>query len=507
MTPAMPDQIQHLTNTGRVKGLIHPVAQDILYTQDFDAMCLNELRPMSQVDLAHLLMLRRTEILSHTITDPLIDVILELQSTEFAPLRGRTAPRGTYMLYESFLIEKLGIDLGGYLQTARSRNDLSATMQRMRQRIALANLVDDLIELQNTLLRQAEKYLATPFPVFTHYQAAQPTTLAQYFLAVVTALQRSHNSLEDQFRQLAICPLGAGAITGTSFPIETDTTAAYLGFDHGPTNAIDMVASRDHALRSVQECAILGVTISRLGHDLQLWTTQDFNLLEVDDNLVGISSMMPQKRNVYLPENVKGRLATALGSVQAMTMAMHATPFSNSISVGTEATKHVWPALSDTSDAIRLMTLLVAGIRPRENHIKQRLADGYCGATCLADGLVQFAGYSFRDAHHIVGGLINELQKNGMTDLVEGLMKFHPDLAHLCDKIDLSPDAIVRNQRFGGGTAPDIQSLQLEMARFECNRMTDHISTLRKSWADAEADLRGCANDVRMRQAALTKLG
>lgn len=478
-----------LADSGRVKGLIHPVAQAILYPADFETMRRNELAPMTRVDLAHLVMLRRTGILRPEVVTPLIAAILDLRQVDFEPLRGRPAPRGTYMLYESWLIEQLGPDIGGSLQTARSRNDLSATMQRMRHREALAHLVDALLDLEAALLAQAAAHLDAPFPLFTHYQAAQATTLAQYFLAIVASLQRGHAAFTEQFGHLGACPLGAGAVTGTTFPIDTDMTAALLGFDSGPDNAIDAVASRDHILRSLHECVTLGTTVSRLAHDLQLWTTQEFGLLAVDDDLVGISSMMPQKRNIYLTENVKGRVATAQGAAQSAAMAMHSTPFSNSIAVGTEAAKHLWPALADTQDALRLITLLVAGVRPCKDRVAQRLSEGFCAATVLADGLVQHADLSFRDAHHAVGGLIRDMLEAEMTDLAAGLRRFRPDLAHVTEHVSLSPETIVRRQRFGGGPAPEVQAIGLARAEIEHRRMTATVAERRAHWAGALARL------------------
>lgn len=489
MAQSLPAAEKDLMDSGRVKSLIHPVAQDILYAADFETVRDTELVPISHVDLAHLLMLLTTGILRREVVVPLISAILDLRDARFEPLRGRPAPRGTYMLYESHLIERLGIETGGALQTARSRNDLSATIQKMRHREALADLAEAMLELEAALLTQAARHLDTVFPVFTHYQAAQVTTLAQYFLAIAASVQRCHGVLEIQFDHLSASPLGAGAVTGTTFPIDTDMTASLLGFASGPENAIDAIASRDHVLRSVTECATLGATLSRLAHDLQLWTTQDYGLLEVDDSLVGISSMMPQKRNIYLTENVKGKLATAQGAAQAAAFAMHSTPFSNSIAVGTEATRHLWPALNDTRDALRLITLLVAGVRPRQDRIVQRLAEGFCGATALADGLVRHAGLSFRDAHHVVGGLIRDMQDAGMTGLEEGLRAFRPDRAHLLDRVDLNPTRILERQRYGGGPAPDVQAGLLVQIRGEHRRMSEFLAERRNIWRRASARL------------------
>ncbi|MBL4801200.1 MAG: hypothetical protein JKY45_04845 [Emcibacter sp.] len=489
----MPD-IHHanepdLANSGRVKGLIHSVAQDILYSADFDSVRRNELVWMSRIDLAHLVMLRETGILRQGAVTPLIAAILNLRETGFDALQNLPMPRGTYMLYESYLIDLLGVEVGGVLQTARSRNDLGATLQRMRHRVALADLTETLLDLEAALLDQAHKHLHQPFPLFTHYQAAQVTTLGQYFLAITASLQRGHAVLETLFDNLAVCPLGAGAIGGTGFEIDTNLTATLLGFETGPDNSIDAIASRDHVQRTLSECGTLGGTVSRLAHDLQLWTTQEFGLLEVDDILVGISSMMPQKRNIYLTENVKGKLATALGATQSAAVAMHSTPFSNSISVGTEACKHLWPAMDDTVDALRLITLLVEGLRPVTERITARISDGFCTATALADALVRHNNLSFRDAHHCVGRLVRDMQDAGETDLAKGLRQFQPGLAEVLAHVDLSPDGVISSQKYGGGPAPAVQSKLCSKAKAEHSRMSAELAEKRQVWVCAETRL------------------
>lgn len=490
MTDMCYNQIPVPSDTGRVKSVIHRVAQEILYTGDFEEMRRDELDWMSQIDLAHLVMLHETAILNISVTGPLTRAIMRLQADAFEPLRGKAAPRGTYMLYEGFLIDQLGDDVGGSLQTARSRNDLGATIQRMRHRQALCDLSDTVLELEAALLDQAGAHLDTPFPLFTHYQAAQVTTLAHYMLAITEALQRSHAEIEMQLSRLTVCPLGAGAVAGTGFPINTDLTSSLLGFDVGPNNSIDVIASRDHVQRTLSECATLAITVSRLVHDLQLWTTQDYGLLDVDDTLVGISSMMPQKRNIYLTENVKGKLATAQGCLQTAAMAMHATPFSNSIAVGTEASKHLWPALKDTGDAIRLTSLLVSGLRQVTTRTETRIADGFCAATMLADGLVCHAGLSFRDAHHCVGSVIRQMQLCGQTDLQSGFAELRPDLAPVLERLDLSPVGIIEAQRFGGGPAKVVQARNLDRAQAELSRFKDVIRKKRRMWACAAHNLK-----------------
>ena len=329
-----------------------------------------------------------------------------LRAVGFAPLRGREARRGTYLLYEDWLTTRLGPRVAGVLPTGRSRNDLNATVFLLRLRRPYQRLMTELTRLQATLLRGARRHAGAVMPAYTHYQAAVPITLGHYLAGVALAVDRDVALLAAAREALGRCPLGAGAGGGTGVPLDTRRTAELLGFAEPVTHSLDAVAAREPALRLLAGTAVLGVTLSRLAADLLLWTTAEFGFLALPDELAGSSSLMPQKRNPFLLEHVKGRAASPLGAFVAAATAMHATPFANSVAVGAEACRHVTGALSATADAAVLLRLVVAGARPDEGAMRARAVTGHTTATALADRLVAERGLSFREAHHLVGAAL-----------------------------------------------------------------------------------------------------
>ncbi|HEV3363817.1 MAG TPA: lyase family protein, partial [Acidimicrobiia bacterium] len=229
-------------------------------------------------------------------------------------------------------------------------------------------------------------------------------------------------------------PLGAGTGHGSALPIAPARTAALLGFERPAPHALDAVASRDVVLRLLSAAAVLGVTASRLAADLLLWTTAEFAFLELPDELVGSSSAMPQKRNPFLLEHVKGRSARAAGAFVAAATAMHAAPFSNSVAVGTEGCAGVVEALDAAAHSVTLLRLVVAGARPRPGAMLARAIAGQTTATAAAERLVAEEGLSFREAHRLVGRLLAE--ERPLDD-------------RNADGLD--PMAVALGARFGGG--------------------------------------------------------
>jgi argininosuccinate lyase len=252
-----------MLNTGRIQHALTPAARAILFGKTADASVDAELRYATQVDCAHLLMLAECGIVDHARVARLLKEIEKLRLSDFQPLYGRSAPRGLFLLYEDYLIEKLGARTGGILQTARSRNDLNATILRLRLRLPYLHLLDEVLRAQAVLLRRSQKFADVVMPAYTHYQTAVPVTYGHYLAGVAQALGRDIEALFGAGSGLHQCPLGAGAVGGTSLTINAARTAVLLGFDDPIANSIDAVASRDLILRLLAAQAILGVTLSR----------------------------------------------------------------------------------------------------------------------------------------------------------------------------------------------------------------------------------------------------
>lgn len=488
MKNPMCNRHDRMEDTGRVRRSLTSSARRILFDSTAEAGIDAELNISSQIDEAHLVMLAEQDIISTSNACAILRAIAELRASNFDALRGLAAPRGLYLLYENYLVEKLGPEVGGELQTGRSRNDLNATIFRMRLRKPYLLLIREVLRLQVVLIRRARKFADVVMPAYTHYQAAVPVTYGHYLAGIAVALERDLDGVFAINADLNRSPLGAGAAGGTSLAINPARTASLLGFEEPASHSIDAVASRDIALRLLASVSILSVTLSRLANDLLLWTTSEFGLISLPDHLVGSSSMMPQKRNPFLAEHVKGRSSSALGAFVSAATAMHSTPFSNSIAVGTEAVGHIWKALTATTEAVTLSRLLVDDARPQQDLMFQRSIEGHTFATELANKLVVDHGMAFRSAHRVVGKAVRESIEQGvplhaMSVVLPGSNNTSVSLG------ELDPRSIVRTSTYGGG--PGCESFQscIKALVDRWNKYVCLHQAQSKKWQSAEKTL------------------
>ncbi|HEV2886250.1 MAG TPA: argininosuccinate lyase [Jatrophihabitans sp.] len=436
-----------MSGTGRLVAEISPRTRQVVYGDLSPAEMAAELALMVRVDQAHLAMLAATGLIPPAAASSLLTCIAELSAQGFQPLFERPVPRGLYLMYEGYLIDKLGPDIGGVLHTGRSRNDLKACITTVRLRNWLLDFGEQAVRLKAVLLSRARAYRSVVMPIYTHYQAAMPISYGYYLLGLALAVERDLDALASAAQELRSCPLGAGAVAGTDLPIDPALTARLLGFSTGNPHALDAVASRDVALRLLGAVSGLTITLSRLASDLQLWSTAEFGLVEFPDRLVGGSSAMPQKRNAFLLEHLKAKAGQAIGSWTAAAGMMAGTPFSNSIEVGTEAMAGIWQGLRAGEQAVLLGQVLVSGARPVPGRMAERAESGFTAATSIANRLVQ-QGMPFRSAHHLVGDAVRRAVEAGSTKLAEFGPPGWLDGIGLTD-LDLGE--LMESQRYGGG--------------------------------------------------------
>ena len=484
-----------MKNTGRILHGLTPTARRILFESSSNTDVVAELDHITEVDRAHLVMLAECGIIDRSHACPLLRAIDELRQTDFAPLHGRSAMRGLFILYEDYLIEKLGVRTGGILQTARSRNDLNATVLRLRLRRPYLNLINEALRLEVVLLRRAARYSNVVMPAYTHYQAALPITYGHYLAGIALALSRDIEGLFDARRDLTRCPLGAGAAAGTALPINTSRTALLLGFDQTPQNSIDAVASRDLVLRILANAAILGITLSRIATDFLNWTTSEFGFLYLPDHLVGSSSLMPQKRNPFLLEHIYARGTSAIGAFVAASASMHGAPFTNSIAVGTEAVGNVWKALQSVRETITLTRLVVAGAQPQQETMLKRASDGYTSATELANRLMIEGGVSFRSAHHKIGELVKHAIEAGGEPL-QTASRLLIDDETIISVEGLDPVSVAMAANQGGGPGLKAQKECLDGLRATWLAQKAQSLKLNNQWRTAPAILNRAVQQV-----------
>ncbi len=401
-------------DTGRIRRPLSPTARRVAFPPPSD--CGDELGAISEVDRAHLVMLAERRLIPPEAGAATLAEIMRLRRVDFAPLRNREARRGLYLLYEDWLVSRLGERTAGASRLGRSRNDLNATVFLLRLRTPYSRLMAELCRLQAVVLRGARRHRHLVMPAYTHHQPAFPTTFGHYLAGLALALDRDLAPLAAAADGLECCPLGAGAGGGTGVPIDPARTAELLGFAVPVRHSLDAVAARDPALRLLAGLAVAGVTMSRMASDLLAWTTDEFGFLWLPDELVGSSSALPQKRNPFLLEHVKGKSAAPLGSLVAAAGALHATPFANSVAVGGEGAPHLFPALDAVADAAALLGLVLAGARPRPEVMAVRAREGHTTAAALAEQAVAGGELSFREAHHLIGKMLTDEQDPQLPD-------------------------------------------------------------------------------------------
>jgi argininosuccinate lyase len=475
---------------GRIRAILCPEALDIVRPLPRPDERIATLDRLAAIDEAHLLMLVHAGILTTRAAAPVLKGIAALRAERYAEIADRRAPRGVYALYEQTLIARLGADVAGVVHTARSRNDINACAFKLELREQFSVGFRSLWRLRAALLGKAADTVAVIMPVYSQFQPGQPGTLAYYLWSVATALERDQQALLDLVTELQVCPLGACAGAGTDFAIRPHVSASLLGFSHSHVSALDAVASRDLGLRLLAVWAICSTTASRLAQDLQLWTMADVRLLDLPDELAGGSSLMPQKKNPYLLEIVKGKLVSLPSALNFSMHAMQKTPFSNSVEVGTEGVSGCAEAAGAFADSCDLLRMMVEGMRPRADRGEKAARAGAVIATQVVNTLVRDQQLSFHEAHRLVGSQI--------ADAIEADRDPLAALAATSERLFEGLGAAAQALRYGGG--PGIVATQLANAQESLRRMSDEFTAQTVAWADAD-HARVCAVEALIAEA------
>jgi argininosuccinate lyase len=327
-----------------------------------------------------------------------------------------------HMAVEEAVLAETGAEVGGNLHIAKSRNDQVATAIRMELRSELLSLMDSVIAMQQALMESAAKHVNTVILEYTHLQPAQPVTFAHYLLSQIGGLSRDLERLQSAYQHVNLCPLGAGALATTSFPINRKTTAELLGFDAVLDNSLDAVGSRDFIVETVSALTLMAVNLSRLAEDLIIWSSPEFGVVELPDEFTSTSSIMPQKKNPEVLEVIRARASYALGDYVTCAGILKALPSTYNLDFQ-EVTPKLWATMDNLSKSLCILTALIPNLKV--NQIKpDDPAAGFVGATELANMLVRKYKVPFRTAHKIVGALVKALidDKKTLKDATSGLL-------------------------------------------------------------------------------------
>ncbi len=405
--------------------------------------------------IAHATMLGKVGILT---AQEVTDIINGLEGIREDIVAGRfewsVALEDVHMNIETELTKRIGIS-GKKLHTGRSRNDQVATDIRLYVRDEIDTIGKELTRLQQALLDVAEREAETIMPGFTHLQTAQPITFGHHMMAWYEMLERDFGRLQDCRVRLNYSPLGAAALAGTSYPIDREYTAQLLGFTAATRNSLDSVSDRDFAIELAACASILMTHLSRFSEELVLWTSSQFDFVDLPDRFCTGSSIMPQKKNPDVPELVRGKTGRVNGHLVALLTLMKSQPLAYNKD-NQEDKEPLFDLIDTVRDCLKAYADMVPAIKPKKENLYNAALKGYATATDLADYLVR-KGIAFRDAHEIVGKSVayGIAQKKDLSALsLAELQQFSAQISDDVFKV-LTLEGSVQARNHVGGTAPN----------------------------------------------------
>ncbi|MDL0420456.1 argininosuccinate lyase [Caldibacillus thermoamylovorans] len=308
-----------------------------------------------------------------------------------------------HMNIERMLIEEIG-PVGGKLHTGRSRNDQVATDMHLYLRNQTKEIIELIRFVQEAIISQAKQHVETILPGYTHLQRAQPISFAHHLLAYFWMFERDKERLQDSLKRINWSPLGAGALAGTTFPIDRQFSAKQLGFETVYPNSLDAVSDRDFILEFLSIASILMMHISRLSEELVLWSSQEFQFVELDDSFCTGSSIMPQKKNPDVPELLRGKTGRVYGNLIGLLTTLKGLPLAYNKDLQ-EDKEGMFDTVETLAGSLQLLAPMIETMTVKKENMYKAVSQDYSNATDLADYLAG-KGIPFREAHEIIGRIV-----------------------------------------------------------------------------------------------------
>lgn len=424
--------------------------------------------------IAHVQMLAKQSIISEEEADKIVDALRKIkQMIDSGEFDFRIEDEDIHMNIEHKLIEMIG-KTGGKLHTARSRNDQVALDIRLLLRDAALEIVDKLYLLLKEIVKLAKNNIDVSMPGFTHLQHAQPVLFSHYLLAYYEKFKRDADRFKDTLKRIDVMPLGSGALAGTGFPIDRRFVAEKLKFSKISRNSMDAVSDRDFAIEFLNDVAIFAMHTSRFAEEMILFSTSEFDFIELPDEFCTGSSIMPQKKNPDAVELIRGKTARTYGNLVQLLTLMKSLPLTYNRDMQ-EDKESLFDSIDTALDIINIMIKLLPGIKPKQESMENALKKGFITATDLADYLTR-KGLSFREAHKVVGSIVAYAEQNSkrLEELsIDELKKFSEHITS--DVIDiLHYKKAIDSRKSYGGTAKDnvakvIEEIEKELEKKEGN--------------------------------------
>lgn len=369
-----------------------------------------------------------------------------------------------HMNIEKYLIEEIG-PVGGKLHTGRSRNDQVATDMHLYLRKKTEAIIVLVEQVQSAILSQAEEHVETIVPGYTHLQRAQPISFAHHLMAYFWMLERDKERLQDSLKRINWLPLGAGALAGTTFPINRERVAEILGFDKVYPNSMDAVSDRDFILEFLSAAAIIMTHISRLSEELVIWSSQEFQFVELDDSFCTGSSIMPQKKNPDVPELLRAKTGRVYGDLIGLLTVIKGLPLAYNKDMQ-EDKEGMFDTVETLEGTLMLLAPMIETMTVKKEVMRAAVNQDFSNATDIADYLVN-KGVPFREAHEIIGKIVLYAIQNNKYLLNLSLEEYQSFSEHFNEDIYkiLSPEHVMGARNSSGGTAPSEVIKQIGLAK------------------------------------------
>ena len=363
--------------------------------------------------IAHAAMLGKQGIIEEHEAEKIIEGLkVILADIEAGQVEFSMENEDIHMNIETMLTQRIG-DTGKRLHTARSRNDQVAVDFRLYVKGEIPKIINMVLDLEKVLIKKAQANLETVMPGYTHLQRAQPTTFAHYMMAYANMLRRDVTRLEDCLERMDECPLGAGALATSTYPVDRFQTATALGFQKPTDNSMDSVSDRDFAIEFLSACSILMMHLSRFSEEIILWCSWEFKYVELDDAYSTGSSIMPQKKNPDVAELVRGKTGRVYGALITLLTVMKGLPLAYNKDMQ-EDKEPVFDAIDTVEMCLPVFTSMLDTLTVLPKNMRNAASGGFINATDCADYLTK-KGMPFREAYMIVGRLVNMCIKAGET--------------------------------------------------------------------------------------------
>ena len=446
---------------GRFSGATDPTVERFSASVHFDkALARYDIRG----SIAHAQMLGKTELIPADDVEALVSGLKAIEADiEAGTFPFDPALEDIHMNIESRLREQIG-PVAGRLHTGRSRNDQVATDTALYLRETCWAAQMSLLSFRQTLVARASEHIDTILPGYTHLQRAQPVRLAHHWLAYAEMLERDSERFADLGRRIRRCPLGAGAIAGSTLPLDRHHTAKALGFEEPTRNSMDTVASRDLTLEFLSATAICMVNLSRIAEELVIWSSTEFSFVTLADAYSTGSSLMPQKKNPDVPELVRGKSGRAIGNLVSLLTTMKGLPLTYNRDMQ-EDKEPLFDSALTLRDSIDVLNGSISTLKVGEAAMAAAAQDPMLLATDLAEILV-VENVPFREAHEVVGKMVGQCARDGVTldsFSLDEMQGFHPAFSAPASEL-LNLERSFERRNLVGGTSREQVSRAVEIA-------------------------------------------